>query len=76
MKKEKKWYDVKLEVLMPATVVYRVLAENEESALDEIKVSTIPTSVKYQLLKKKNIKATIYDAGSSMIRYIKNFGAK
>lgn len=73
---EKKYFDVKMEVLVPATVVYRVQAESAEQALDEVKESTPVHSVRYNLIRKKIIKSTVYDAGSTMLRFIKNFGAR
>jgi len=73
---EKKYFDVKMEVLVPATVVYRVLAEDAEKALQEVKVTTAPHGVKYDLARKRTLKSTVYDAGGNMIRYIKNFGAR
>lgn len=71
-KPELKYYDVKMEVTLPATVVYRVLAETPEDALELAKKAN-PLSVKYVLNKKKPLKALIYDAGSSLIRLTKTY---
>lgn len=68
----KKQYDVKVEVLLPATLTYRVLAENPEQAIELTKTSQ-PIAVKHQLAKKRNLKAIVLDAGSTMIRLTKNF---
>jgi hypothetical protein len=72
--KEKKWFDIRLECMVPCIVQYRVFADDEQDALQQMDKKT-PSSVKPNILRKKNVKATIYDAGSSLIRYIKNFRA-
>ena len=75
MKKEEKpkiYFDVKVECMLPATLTYRVLAENAEQAatlIDKI----APNHVKYKLQSKKSIKLMVYDSGGSIIRFIKNF---
>lgn len=69
--KPKYYYDVKVECLLPATITYRVLAEDPQEAMSKIK-GLSPTSVKHRLIGRKELKMMIYDAGSSMIRLIKN----
>lgn len=79
MKKEIKqqyYFDVTVEAQVPATIIYRVLAEDAEKALDQINNTTSPSSIKYHITKKKNFKATVYDAGCSIIKFIKNFGVR
>lgn len=70
--KVKKYYDVRVETTLPATINYRVLAEDEKQAVDMIKNAS-PNSVKYKLLGKKDIKLTVYDAGSTIVRLVKKF---
>ncbi len=70
---DKKYFDIKIECNMPATITYRIFAEDAEEALDMIK-NQAPTNVKYNIFKRTNIKATIYDAGTSLIRFVKRFG--
>ena len=67
----KKQYDVKVEALIPGILVFRVWAETPEQALILIK-NIPPTSVKYKLSGYKPLKATIYDAYTTTIRFIKN----
>ncbi len=67
--KPKYYYDVKVECLLPGTLTYRVLAEDPQEAMSKIKGMT-PASVKHKLIGRKEIKAIVYDAGSSMIRWI------
>lgn len=64
-------YDVKIETMLPATLTYRVLAEDAMQAADLIK-GTSPIGVKHRLIGKKDIKLTVYDSGSSIIRWVKN----
>lgn len=67
----KKYFDVKVECTLPATVTFRVLAESPEQAL-ELSKRASPTSVKYVLPKRRDIKAIVYDAGTVLIRFTKN----
>jgi len=69
--KAKLYYDVKVECMLPATLTYRVLAEDAQQAAELIK-GLNPTSVKHRLLGKKDIKLSVYDAGSTMLRWMKN----
>jgi len=73
-KNEKKYYDCTLECLVPATITWRVLASNENEALQIVNATTTsPTSVKYRLNLRRKIKFAIFDAGTTIIRLIKNF---
>lgn len=67
----KKYYDVKIDTMLPAVLTYRVLAETPEEALLLIKHQS-PTGIKHKLAGRKDKKATVYDMGSSLIRFIKN----
>lgn len=69
--KAKLYYDVKVECMMPATVTFRVLAETPEEAAGLIKGMS-PHSVKHRILGRKDHKITVYEAGSSMIKWVKN----
>lgn len=69
--KEKKYYDVRIECMLPATLTYRVLAETPEQAADLIK-NMSPIGVKHKLIGRKELKLTVLDAGSTMIRFIRN----
>lgn len=66
----KKYYDVKVEVLLPAILTYRILAEDPVQALELIKGKS-PNSVQHKLHGKKDLMARVYDSGSSMIRHVK-----
>ena len=69
---QKKCYTIKLEVMAPVELTYKVWAEDPEEAAKMIgAVLTRPP--KPNLSRKKNIKATIYDYGMSTIRFIKRF---
>jgi hypothetical protein len=69
--KEKHYYDVKVECMLPATVIYRVLAEDPVQAAELIKGMS-PVGVKHRLLGKKDIKLSVYKAGSSILEWMKN----
>lgn len=69
--KQKFWYDIKVDALLPATLIYRVLAENPLQAVELIKGQT-PTGVKHKLIGRKELKLMVYDAGSSIIKLILN----
>jgi hypothetical protein len=71
LKKEKKYYDVKLEVYLPAVISYRILAEDAAQAESLIR-NIAPVGVKYKLAGKKDLKITVYESGSTIIRFIKN----
>ncbi len=68
---EKKYYEVKVECTLPATVTYRILAETPEQALDMIKGKQ-PNGVKHRLAGRKDIKVMVYDSGSTIVRLVKN----
>ena len=72
MIKNKKYFDVKVECMLPATLTYVVLAEDAEQAYLMIK-NISPNSVRHRLIGRKELKLTVYDSGSTMIRFIKNF---
>lgn len=67
---EKHYYDVKVECMLPATLTYRILAENPQQAADMIK-GRQPNSVQHRLIGRKEIKLSVFDAGSVMIRLVK-----
>ncbi len=70
--KEKLYYDVKVECMLPATLTYRVLAEDAQQAAEMIKGLT-PNTVKHRLIGRRELTLRVYDAGCSMIRFMKNF---
>lgn len=67
---EKRYYDVKVECLLPATLTYRVLAEDAKQASEMIKGKQ-PHSVQHKLLGRKEIQMKVYDSGSSMMKFMK-----
>lgn len=68
--KIKKYFDVKVEVMLPAVLTYKILAETPEEAVALIKGKQ-PNSVVHKLHHRKELKIMVYDAGSTMIRFIK-----
>ena len=69
--KPKLYYDVKVECMLPAVVTYRVLAEDPQQAAELIRGMS-PIGVKHRLVGKRDIKLSVYDAGSSMLRWAKS----
>jgi hypothetical protein len=67
----KKYFDVRVECTLPATLLFRVLAESPEEAANMIK-NLQPNSVKHKLIGRKDNKLTVYQAGCSIILFIKN----
>jgi hypothetical protein len=67
---QKLYYDVKVECMLPATLTYRILAENEMKAAEMIK-NLQPNSVHHKLHGRKELKITVYMAGSNMIKWMK-----
>ena len=69
--KPKLYYDVKVECMLPATLTFRVLAEDAQQAADLIRGQN-PISVKHRLVGRKDLKLSVYDAGTTMLRWMKN----
>jgi len=73
--KEKRFYTVEVECMIPAVVKYKVLVdedEYEQAVLESVKTLPIaPPSLK--LPRMKRIVARVYDWGTNMLRHIKRF---
>lgn len=69
------YYTVKIETMVPATLTFKVLAESPEDAATKARKAS-PSNVQYRLGGRKDLKATIYDFGSSMIKLITNLAGK
>lgn len=67
--KPKYYYDVKVECMIPATLVYKVLAEDPQQAAALIR-GRQPNHVQHKLIGRKELMLRVYDAGSSMIRFV------
>jgi hypothetical protein len=71
MSKKKELYEVKLEAMVPAIITYVILAETPEEAIKLIKKHS-PNNISYKLNNKKDIKYMVYNAGTVLLRFIKN----
>lgn len=69
--KPKFYYDVKVECMLPATITFRILAESAQQAAELIKGAS-PIHVHHRLHGRKDLKLSVYDAGSTMLRWMKN----
>ena len=69
-------YSIEIEVMVPATMYYRVQAENPEQAL-EIAITQGPNKVnnapKIFWGRLKRISAKVLNAGTSMLQFTKKF---
>lgn len=68
--KPKFYYDVKVECMLPATLTYRVLAEDPQQAAELIKGKS-PNAVHHKLQGRKEMVLRVYDASGCMIRFMK-----
>lgn len=64
-------FDIKVETMVPAILTYRIMAETPEEAVQLLKNQT-PRNISYKLNSKKDIKLSVYDVGSCILRLIKN----
>ena len=64
------YYDVKVESMVPATLIFKVLAESPEQAA-ELSKSKQPNQVQYKLNSRRDSKLTVYDLGSCVIKFMK-----
>lgn len=66
----KYYFDVKVECMLPATLTYRVLAEDAQQAAEMIR-NMSPVSVQHKLAGRRESILKVYDAGSTMMRFVK-----
>lgn len=72
--KQKKHYTVKLDSMCPCVLTFKVLAETPEEAAEMVRLNyQSPISVKPKIAGKKDKKITVYELGSSIIKFIRNF---
>lgn len=69
--KPKLYYDVKIECMLPATITFRILAEDAQQAAELIKGAS-PISVQHRLHGRKDLKLSVYEAGSTMLKWMKH----
>lgn len=67
---EKKYFTVKIETTLPATLTYNVLAETPEQAL-ELTKNLQPNVVKHRLIGRRDTKVSVSDLGSCIIHFVK-----
>jgi hypothetical protein len=75
MQKQKKYYTVEIECLLPAIVKYRVLVDEgnyEQAIVDSIKLHPIEKPI-LRFNKMKRLKAKVYDWGTSMLKHVKDY---
>ena len=68
--KDKQYYDVKVETMLPATITFRILAESPEQAADLIKGRS-PIEVKHRLFGRKDLSLKVFKAGTNWLEWAK-----
>ncbi len=71
--KPKLYYTIKLEVNAPVTLTYKILAESPEQAVDLIARSVLAEPPKVNIPRARKLKATVYQTGTSIIKFVKSF---
>jgi len=68
--KKLSYYDVKVECMIPATLIYKVLAEDAHQALELTRGKT-PNQVSHKIIGRKELVVKVFDSGSNIIRFMK-----
>jgi hypothetical protein len=68
---KEQYFDVKIETMVPAILTFRIYSKSPEEAIQKSKTAT-PTNVQYKLPAKCDKKVSVYNAGQSIVRLIKN----
>lgn len=71
-KESKKYYDVKIEAMVPAVFHYRVFAIDENEAAERVSEKDL-INIQYNKTKKRNIVMKVYDYGTILLRLVKHF---
>lgn len=66
----KQYYDVKVECMLPATLTYRILAENPQEAVELIKGKP-PNGIQHRLHGRRDMVARVYNAGGNFLQFVK-----
>lgn len=78
MADQKQYYTIKVEALVPAEVVYKVLASNPQEALQMIEkpdgVKFIQPPVRYVLARLRKLGAKLYNYGTLNMLATKKYG--
>lgn len=66
------YFDVRVEAMVPAIIHYRVYASSPEEAAKKIERASV-NSIQYKIANRKNIKLLVFEAGQTMLKFMKNF---
>lgn len=69
------YYTVKIESMLPCVLTYKVLANSPEEAIQKAR-KLPPHDIKHRLPGKKDIKATVYEFGQSIVKLVMNLMGK
>ncbi len=67
------FYTVKMEVMAPVILTYKVLAESPERALQKVNTSGVIRPPEPVMSRARKLKATVYKYGMLGVEFIKNF---
>jgi hypothetical protein len=71
---QKRLYTVKLETIAPVELIYRVLAESPEQAMELFQtMGQLSAPPKPIISRKRNIKATVYKYMTTTIEFVKKY---
>lgn len=68
---KQQYYTVKIEAMVPCTLTYKILANNPQDALTKAR-KTKPHNIMHQLNGRKDLKASVYKFGYSIIELVMN----
>ena len=75
---QKQYWTVKLEVMAPVELTFRVFTETPEEAVEIVSKNPLPplyAAPRPIISRMKRIKATVYKAGTNMYKFVKNYRA-
>jgi hypothetical protein len=64
-------YEIKIEADVPSILTYRITAESPEKALERA-LKSQPSGVRPNLARRRNLKASVVEAGTSIIRLVRD----
>jgi hypothetical protein len=73
---QKQYYTVKLEVMAPVELTFRIFAETPQKAEEMVRRNPLPPlsgPMRPKLSRIKRIKSTVYKAGTNLYYFVKNY---
>lgn len=72
---QKEHFTIRVEAMVPVTLLYKVYAESPEQAVDKVRqgYAALYEAPKLALNRARYLRASVYSAGTSIIRWVKSF---